>query len=213
MVQFNAEDKPVVQSIKSEDEGINLDTSASRYECPGWTRGNRDRILNVNTSDTSEPLEKHFANFYVRKPWTNLVSCLVRMSFYNEVTRKKTLDINEKAQYVISIWKRTPAELHYYKVINQSSRVVWHAIYLRRSYIVYQLLILLFSLNLLDSILIYYFDQGVFFRVLWKRERERERERGCWHLTELIAITDEKYSILSTAGVHQACKTGQSCRS
>ena len=31
----------------SEDEDINFDASASRYECPGWTRGNRDRILNV----------------------------------------------------------------------------------------------------------------------------------------------------------------------
>jgi len=30
-----------------EDEDINFDASASRYECPGWTKGNRDRILNV----------------------------------------------------------------------------------------------------------------------------------------------------------------------
>jgi len=29
----------------SEDEDINFDASASRYECPGWTRGNRDRIF------------------------------------------------------------------------------------------------------------------------------------------------------------------------
>ena len=32
----------------SEDEDINFDASASRYECPGRTRGNRDRILNVS---------------------------------------------------------------------------------------------------------------------------------------------------------------------
>ena len=35
----------------SEDKGIDFDASASRYECPSWTKRNRDRILNVNTSD------------------------------------------------------------------------------------------------------------------------------------------------------------------
>jgi len=28
-----------------QDEGIKFDASASRYECPGWTTWNRDRIL------------------------------------------------------------------------------------------------------------------------------------------------------------------------
>jgi len=49
----------------SEDEYINFDASASRYECPGWTRGNRDRILNVKYKryDTISLLDLDEKNF------------------------------------------------------------------------------------------------------------------------------------------------------
>jgi len=44
----SAQRRPKLQRPRmSEDEDINFNASASRYECPGWTRGNRDRILNV----------------------------------------------------------------------------------------------------------------------------------------------------------------------
>jgi len=44
----SAQRRPKRQRLRmSEDEDINFDALASRYECPGWTRGNRGRILNV----------------------------------------------------------------------------------------------------------------------------------------------------------------------
>jgi len=42
----------------SEDEDINFDASACRYECPGWTTGNRDRILNVKYKRYDKAMNK-----------------------------------------------------------------------------------------------------------------------------------------------------------
>jgi len=57
----------------SEDEDINFDASASRCECPGWTRGNRDRILNVKYKryDSTKQLGYQYvsrANMIINSP-------------------------------------------------------------------------------------------------------------------------------------------------
>jgi len=52
----SAQRRPKRQRLRmSEDEDINFDVSASRCECPGWTRGNRDRILNVKYTRYDNP--------------------------------------------------------------------------------------------------------------------------------------------------------------
>jgi len=84
----SAQRRPKRQRFRmSEDEDINFDASASRYECPGWTRGNIDRILNVKYKrydrSPSRPLSRVWNSKFTPAPATRHELCAFQASTEN----------------------------------------------------------------------------------------------------------------------------------